>query len=363
MTWGGWIVLGATILIVASSVLTCAMRRTLVSRKARKKRIAENVEMNGQAYHENLSQNRMMVDTTLPRAESPPPLHATTSAEKEAGFVSFEMKRQHTDGGYQVHPTPSIHSARSVSRSRHAYGDIPPPVPVNGPSHMNANGRPGPSRDQYGNPIPPDMAHDPAALRHHGSEHSLRSHGSNGSRGSRARGRPYGPPPRGYMGPGGVYGLRGGYGPRRGGPPPPWNGRGRGYGPPPMGTRSSPPPRSGPPPGYANDSYPGGQPPMPIWDSSSSTGPPPDPYMSDSPMPIGTAVEMDERTGSQPAVAWPNGSHMSPHYGHRDNNGDNRGMTASPYDAHGGVDGYDTQTGGGARDAQSDYLEQCVFPP
>ena len=56
MAWGGWIVLAATILIIASSVVTCAMRRTLVSRKARKKRIAENAEMNGQNYYENMAE-------------------------------------------------------------------------------------------------------------------------------------------------------------------------------------------------------------------------------------------------------------------------------------------------------------------
>jgi hypothetical protein len=33
LQWGGWIVLAATILLTASGVMTCAMRRTLVSRK------------------------------------------------------------------------------------------------------------------------------------------------------------------------------------------------------------------------------------------------------------------------------------------------------------------------------------------
>ena len=101
MQWGGWINLGATILIIASSVVTCAMRRTLVSRKARKKRIAENAEMSGANYFDNLNQTRAMNsvpapppstgtataigDSSLPRAESPPPMN------KGAQFAAFEM--------------------------------------------------------------------------------------------------------------------------------------------------------------------------------------------------------------------------------------------------------------------------------
>ena len=51
LQWGGWIVLASTILITASGVVTCAMRRTLVARKARKRRIAENAEMSGENFY------------------------------------------------------------------------------------------------------------------------------------------------------------------------------------------------------------------------------------------------------------------------------------------------------------------------
>lgn len=51
LQWGGWIVLAATIILVSCGVVTCAMRRTLVSRKARKRRIAENAEMSGENYY------------------------------------------------------------------------------------------------------------------------------------------------------------------------------------------------------------------------------------------------------------------------------------------------------------------------
>lgn len=61
LQWGGWIVLASTILITASGVVTCAMRRTLVSRKARKKRIAENAEMSGENFY-----NRQAQETKIP---------------------------------------------------------------------------------------------------------------------------------------------------------------------------------------------------------------------------------------------------------------------------------------------------------
>ncbi|KAK3066106.1 hypothetical protein LTS18_002024, partial [Coniosporium uncinatum] len=77
VAWGGWIVLGATILIIGSMVVTCAMRRTLVSRKARKKRIAENAEMSGEAYYSNrAAQDAAIPAPIYPKAESPPPMHS-----------------------------------------------------------------------------------------------------------------------------------------------------------------------------------------------------------------------------------------------------------------------------------------------
>jgi len=48
LAWGSYLVLGATILVAMSGLVSCAMRRTLVSRKTRKKRIEENAEMSGE---------------------------------------------------------------------------------------------------------------------------------------------------------------------------------------------------------------------------------------------------------------------------------------------------------------------------
>ena len=374
MQWGGWIVLAATILIVASSVVTCAMRRTLVSRKARQKRIAENADMNGQNYYENQAQTRMMADTAnanaLPKAESPPPMASAPVMGGAGAYgmekggqqdASYEMQRPGdsrdsegimgsrglSDDRMPLNPRsrdPSVHSTASGRRPYNTYNA--PPMP--GRPSMDSQGRPRrPSRDQYGNPLPPyGMAPGAGGA---GSMHRARSQeslGSNRSYGSRGRGG-YGPPPRGYgpsQGRGG-YGPppRGNYAPRggwRGGPPPPgWNGRGRGgggYGPPgpPQGMRG-PPPMSGrpppdgfaPPPGYTHDSFYAGGAAAALGlgaaalnDRSSSFqgrspedgsagyvvgsdrvgGDMPPPTGSVHELPIGQAIEMDERTGSMP---------------------------------------------------------------
>ncbi|PPJ50514.1 hypothetical protein CBER1_07731 [Cercospora berteroae] len=325
MQWGGWIVLAATILIVASSIVTCAMRRTLVSRKARKKRIAENADMNGQNYYENLAANRMLVDTlpkgdVLPRAESPPPMSGSTAVEKGNGqYAAFEMKRPDTNSdGYADDRVPlnphrdlSIRSTSTNGR-RPTFDENVPPMPR--PSQEHGMQR-FPSRDQYGNPIAEGAAMGAVAggLRHQNSEGSM---GSGRSNGYPPRGRGHGPPNRGYGPPRGRGGYppppgfngrgRGGYGP----PPPGFNGRGRGYGPPPPGMMGrGGPPRPMPPPGYGADPYYGAPrntpPPAPLDDQSVAG-------------PIGQAIEMDERTGS------PANAHNA--YGLRDSDGDVAGM-------------------------------------
>ena len=336
------------------------MRRTLVSRKARKKRIAENADMNGANYYENLNRQRLMSDQ-LPRADSPPPMSGSTAMDHKAApqFATFEMKRQETnsqddgrrstDDRTPLNPLrdPSIRSASTGGGSRRPYmQEDAPPMPMNDrPSadHGPGMGGPrGPSRDEFGKPIPAMMAGGmagelpPPRLRHQGSQGSMGSNGSRGRGGAppyygRGRGG-YGPPPRGNgPGRGGFGPPRGGYGPRggfRGGPPPPgWNARGRGgYGP--QGGMG-PGPRGPPPPGYGGDQYyggPRGPPPMDRQPSPAAM-PGPDQFVARGPSPgsdlaIGQAIEMDERTGSAPEVQSPGAQP----YGLRDSDGDVQGM-------------------------------------
>ncbi|KAK4609476.1 pH-response regulator protein palI/prr-5 [Fulvia fulva] len=405
MQWGGWIVLVATILIIASSIVTCAMRRTLVSRKARKKRIAENADMNGQNYYENLAQNRMMVDS-LPKADSPPPMSGSTAVDKNgsSNFATDEMKRQETmsegggrrsqDDSTPLNPTrdPSIRSASTNGgRTPYAQDPMAPPMPMDGrPRYENQNGMPRRlSRDQYGNPIPPGAevgAMAAAGLRHQGSQGSLGSNPSQPSNGyPRGRGG-YGPPPRGYGPP---RGARGAYGPPRGGrggygpPPPPGFYRGRGGPPPGMMGRGGPPPMMGrggpPPPGYGYD-YSYGPPrsgPSPSYEQPSPPMAMPNhdqfvagPVMVDG---IGQAIEMDERHGSpqQGSPAPLNHAYDNGQYGLRDSDADVAGMiglqqgqeqhdaaphTLSPPPQDGGRQG-------DVRSPSSMYSDQTYVPP
>lgn len=97
--------MGATILLVISGVVTCAMRRTLVSRKARKRRIAENAEMSGENYYNRQNAAAPVVASgfTGPRSAA---LNAetkeaiiTTSPNSESGpmFATFRTTTHSSD--------------------------------------------------------------------------------------------------------------------------------------------------------------------------------------------------------------------------------------------------------------------------
>ncbi len=255
VAWGGWIVLASTILILASAVVTCAMRRTLVSRKARKKRITENAEMNG----ENFYARQNPVPTGI-RAESPPPLvsGAIGNSDKLPTFTTFDSKtsaeedqvplNRRTPSNKTLPSMPGIQGPPGYSDDgSERYGGAPPIR--GGPRMRGGRGGYGPPRDEFGNPLPPSNAFgpmppagvrrdrsEPARMRRQYSDEAMNGWGP---RGGRARG---GYPPRGYM--------RGGpYGPGRGGP---------GRGGMPMGAMGAMAAGRGPPPpGYANGYPPG----------------------------------------------------------------------------------------------------------
>lgn len=267
MAFGSYFVLAATILVALGTLVSCAMRRTIVNRKARKKRIAENAEMSGENFY-----NRQAKESTVPAAAQPtmPVVSGANGGgnDKLPAFASFDKKME--DASDERIPltarSPSERSPRNgavdVSNTDAAY---------NGP--VGPGPRRAPSRDQFGNPInaPPD-----AYGMRRPSVDSQRSRGRGGMPPSRGRGG-YGAP-RGAYGGGYVPGPgRGGYGPPgRGGYGPP-QGRG-GYGPPPRGYGG--PMRGGRPP-----------PPPPSYNAGGpydQRGPPPadyDPYGARRPSP------------------------------------------------------------------------------
>ncbi|EDN09304.1 pH-response regulator protein palI/rim-9 [Histoplasma capsulatum] len=239
LEWGGWVVLAATILITASGVLTCAMRRTLVSRKARKKRIAENAEMSGENFYSR--QNAIKLDPPpIITEQTEASLPNMTSPDSLPAFARFESHSRSIDDDKLLlnDGTPSSTSPDGGNTIR-LPGDRRSPGPYESRPYNSPV-------DEYGNPLPPGTTgFGPPQMRGTHSDPRLRNQYSNSSMGSqRGRGYGYGPPRGrgGYLmrGRGGPY-----YGPR--GPPPHGYGmRGRGG---PMGPGMMGRGR-GPPPGY-----------------------------------------------------------------------------------------------------------------
>ena len=275
LQWGGWIVLASTILILASGLVTCAMRRTLVSRKARKKRIAENAEMNGENFYGR--QNALKRDAPPSLAQEPtaPMINGAPGADTLPAFATFDVnKNGRTSEDDQMPLNQQSPSNRNFPNSASGY---PPGTSDDGMDRYGGprrgglegirGGRGGRSyngpRDEFGNPLPPSAAFGSgtAGPRRNSGESRLRQQYSGetlNSQGSRSRGRgAY--PPRGY-GRGGPY-SNGRGGPQR------INDNGRGI---PLGAIATgagadvlvrdPMGRGqrGPPPGYSNGYPPDG---------------------------------------------------------------------------------------------------------
>ncbi|XHG09430.1 hypothetical protein AWENTII_012485 [Aspergillus wentii] len=298
MQWGGWIVLAATIILVSCGVVTCAMRRTLVSRKARKKRIAENAEMSGENYY-----NRQNAAAAALDDPKPVPLNGDTKEPVVSGSPTFESGP--TFATFRT-TTRESDDDRTPLNSHTPLNEVPMPESQY-PAPYSA------ARDEAGNPLPPSGPYAPAPrMRTNPSDPRLRNQYSDGSMGSR-RGAPppgFGPRGRGGYPPRGGYGRGGPYGGPRGPPP---NGRGG-----PMGPMRGGPPgmmgrgQRGPPapygPGPAAQSHgfdfygagPGLAPrptPPPADDGYEQRGPSPVGLRQPSPGPIGMAVSPDAPIG------------------------------------------------------------------
>lgn len=217
LAWGGWIVLASTILITASGVVTCAMRRTLVSRKARKKRIAQNAEMNGENFY-----NRQNAAEANAQPPNPPPIVSTVNGvllpDQLPAFTTYDSKSQATVDDDQMPlnaRTPSNRTAPSSATrmeisedGSEKYGGMGRASP--GGMRGGYGGSFNAPRDEFGNLLPSSNAFGPSPLgasRREPFDPRMTHQYSNdtmNSQGSRGRGRG-GYPGRGY-GRGGPYG-------------------------------------------------------------------------------------------------------------------------------------------------------------
>lgn len=324
MAWGSYIVCAATVLVAMSGLVSCAMRRTVVSRKARKKRIAENAEMSGENYYNREAQQNTATAGVASLSPTVPVVSGGSGPadNKLPTFASYEQKKDDRSSDERVPLTASTPSQRSPNGAF---------ASTDGTYNNQSGSAPSLPRDQYGNPI--QTSQDAYGVRRDPSANRMNSRGRGG------------PPPGGYRGRGG-YG-RGGYGANYAPPPGsrnaygppgrggygPSNGRG-GYGPPrggygPSGARGgrAPPPgysngydrRAPAPDAYGNQGVPyGSNPSMPsVSTGTTGTGsyeaynpdrasdlpraesPPPLPGTDGTGLvPVGQAIEMDATTGS-----------------------------------------------------------------
>lgn len=289
LQWGGWIVLAATIIHVSCGVVTCAMRRTLVSRKARKRRIAENAEMSGENYYNRQNAAAAIQETAPPVTAENKEAIVSGSPTSESGptFATFRTNTRDSDDDR----TP-LNSRAPIN----GMNDVPA-LPDN--QYPARHGTPYHTQDEAG--LPPQGPYGagvgPGPMRNP-SDPRLRNQYSDGSMGSRRGGGPPAPRGRGGYPPRGGYGRGGPYG----GPPrgPPGAMRGGYLGPvTPRGGRGGMMPARGPPrgggygyvagPNYSYDSY--GRP-MPSGDEmyDSQGQAPVGPMRQPSPGPIGMAV-------------------------------------------------------------------------
>jgi hypothetical protein len=244
MAFGTYLVLAATVLILLSAVVTCSMRRVLISRKSQRRAIAENAEMSGENFYNREGQTKTYLDMT-PQPSIPQSSGANGVADSLPTFATFEQQKKETPAMVSDEQIP-LRQQSPVSGSQsngiHDVAGVGEAIPMNAPPRSA-------SHDRYGNPV--DGQTGAYGVARGPSMESMRSRGSNGYRGGRGgygRGGfdAYGAPMRGRGG----YGPpgRGGYGPRggRGGglAPPPRGGAG--YGP---GMRGGRGPPGGP---YAN---------------------------------------------------------------------------------------------------------------
>lgn len=156
LQWGGWIVLASTILITASGVVTCAMRRTLVSRKARKKRIAENAEMSGENFYNRQAQETKIPGQSFAMEPTVPMVNGAPGADRLPNFATFDSSKKLDDDRQPLRSQalsndPTLVPSRDGASDRF-YG--PPSRSGSRPGSRPPYDGP---RDQFGNPTPPPI--------------------------------------------------------------------------------------------------------------------------------------------------------------------------------------------------------------
>lgn len=225
--------MGSTILITASGVVTCAMRRTLVSRKARKRRIAENAEMSGANFYARQAEESRMAGAINTDSKSPI-VNGAPGADNLPAFAVYNSRRSEERSIHEPIPLDPISTASPVDGGRFYSG-----------TRSRSSSRP---RQEIASPAGPPLSYEDAppmpASPPRGAYGPPRGRGGYPPRGAMSS---RGPPPSPYGRGGFPVRGRGGY-PQ--GPTPPGM----------VGVAMSPPGMSRrPPPGYGPQESDGSQ--------------------------------------------------------------------------------------------------------
>ena len=246
MAWGSFVALAAVIVIALCSIISCAMRRTLVSRKTRQRRIDANAEMSGENFYNRQAQSAATVNDSgaIVNADSPPPM-PRQAIMPGMGGPGHEVK----DAGSsdeQIPLTAQSQADLQLSNQNQFGRNSPDVMMMSGANNSGMvgqpNRRPSLQRDAYGNIIPyaAPTSVSPLSSNDGYNRRASMDRMNNASPAQRGRGGPGGP--GGFRGRGGGPGP---YGPPqgRGGPYGMQNGgRGGNYGPPGRGGYGGPPP-------------------------------------------------------------------------------------------------------------------------
>ncbi|KAK7204132.1 SUR7/PalI family-domain-containing protein [Myxozyma melibiosi] len=204
LAWGGWIVLGATVIIAIASLILCTMRRTLSSRKAMNKRIFDEDESAGAMRLNQMSffppGTANPDDGNADREVLIYDNEAKTSAIFESSTNDDEDDDEDDDDDADLDDEAASLNRRNNSATvGHAISDYestpdtraaPPPGQNRGPQQQRF--------DQYGRPLPQQEynRYGPQQQRPYGRQPPQQ--GPDGAYDRRANG-PYGQqPPNGY---------------------------------------------------------------------------------------------------------------------------------------------------------------------
>ncbi|KAI6777865.1 pH-response regulator protein palI/RIM9 [Emericellopsis cladophorae] len=144
MAWGTYIVLASTIMVAISGVVTCMMRRSLISRKTRRKKIAENAEMSGENYY-NREPPKPMGFTVAPAVSSS---GANGGTDALPTFATFEQRKK--DDQVSDEHIPLTQRSPSAGPQRSHPGDAA--TLSDSATRINAPVRSA-SRDRFGTPV------------------------------------------------------------------------------------------------------------------------------------------------------------------------------------------------------------------